>query len=192
MENSDYILEFLKEAGLISEEQLTSAWQKVAESDGQLDILDALIKLEFLEEDALTNLLAEQYGLETFDLSQYYIPDEVAEAIPVDFIRQNEVVPVNADEDSVTVAMYDPADLEAIDSLSYSLKKEIRVVLASKSQVINAIKSRFSSLSDSVDAFLTGVNTTGIEQMERVTGSAEEGDSDAIQRAYAKYCGKEE
>ncbi len=177
MENSEYIIQLLKEAGLVSEEQLEAAWQKVAESDGQLDILDALVKLEFLDEDALTNLLAEQYGLEVFDLSQYYIPDEVAEAIPVDFIRQNEVVPVSADEDSVTVAMYDPADLEAVDALSYTLKKEIRVVLASKSQVVNAIKSRFSSLSDSVDAFLTGVNTTGIEQMERVSGSSDEGDS---------------
>ena len=48
MENSDYILELLKEAGLITDEQLDAAWQKVAESDGQLDVVDALVKLEFV------------------------------------------------------------------------------------------------------------------------------------------------
>ncbi|MBE6405781.1 MAG: type II secretion system protein GspE [Lentisphaerae bacterium] len=179
MENSDYILELLKEAGLVTEDQLDAAWQKVSEEDGQIDVIEALLKLELLDEQALTNLLAEQYGLETFDLSQYYIPDEVLEVIPHDFIKQNQVVPIQADDDSVTVAMCDPANLEAIDSLSYSLKKDIHIVLAPKSQVENAIKSRFSSLSDSVDSFLTGVNTTGIEQMEHISNPLEADTVDA-------------
>ena len=130
MENSDYILELLKEAGLVDEEQLNAAWQKVAAEDGQIDIIDALIKLEFLDEQALTNLLAEQYGLEPFDLSQYYIPDEVLDVIPHDFIKQNQIVPIKIEDDTLIVAMCDPANLEAIDSLSYSKQWELLLNLS--------------------------------------------------------------
>lgn len=169
MENSDYILGLLTEAGLINEEQIEAAWKKVSDEDGQIDVIDALIKLEFLDEFELTKLLADQYGLEAFDLSQYYIPDDILETIPTDFIKQHGIVPIRSDEDVLTVAMSDPTDLEAIDSLTYSLQKEIQVVLSPKSQIANAIKGRFSTLSDSVDTFLTGVNTDGIDQMERLT-----------------------
>ena len=41
-ENSDYILELLKENGLVTSEQVEQGWKKVAESDGAVDIVDAL------------------------------------------------------------------------------------------------------------------------------------------------------
>ena len=42
MENSDYIVELLKEAGLVTDDQLEAAWKKVSDEDGQLDVIDAL------------------------------------------------------------------------------------------------------------------------------------------------------
>ena len=41
-EKSDYILELLLEYGLISQDQADEGWAKVGESEGTLDILDAL------------------------------------------------------------------------------------------------------------------------------------------------------
>ena len=181
MENSDYILQLLKEAGAITDEQIESGWKKVSEEEGQLDIISALVKLELLDEQKLTDILAEQYGLESFDLSQYYIPDDVIELIPADFIRQNGIVPVKKEDGVLIVAMSDPSNLEAIDSLAYQLKADIQVVLAPESQIQNAIKGRFSSLADSVDSFLTGVKTEGIGEMERLAateGGPDEADVD--------------
>ena len=179
MENSDYILELLKEAGAVTEDQINEAWKTVSESDGQIDVIAALVKLEFLDEQALTTLLAEQYGLEAFDLSQYYIPDEVIELIPAEFVKQNSIVPIKNEDGVLTVAMCDPSNLEALDSLSYQLKMDVQAVLSAKSQIDYVIKGRFSSLSDSVETFLTGVNTEGIGEMERVVSeNPEDGESD--------------
>ena len=178
MENSDYILQLLQEAGAVTTEQINAAWQKVSEEDGQIDVIAALVKLNYLDEQNLTNILAEQYGLESFDLSQYYIPDEVIELVPADFVKQNGIVPIKNTDGVLTVAMSDPSNLEAIDSLAYQLKADIQVVLAPESQIQNAIKGRFSSLADSVDSFLTGVKTDGISEMEHVAAAGDPDEAD--------------
>ena len=68
-ENSVYILELLTEYGMVTPEQVDEGWQKVSDSDGRLDIIEALQELKYVERDELMAMLAQQYGLETLDLN---------------------------------------------------------------------------------------------------------------------------
>ena len=61
-ENSDYILELLTEYGMVTPEQVDEGWQKVSDSDGRLDIIEALQELKYVERDELMAMLAQQYA----------------------------------------------------------------------------------------------------------------------------------
>ena len=57
--DSDYVLELLQENGFVTKEQIDEGWKKVAESDGELDILDALKSMRYVDEQEIINMLAQ-------------------------------------------------------------------------------------------------------------------------------------
>ena len=135
MLDSDYVLELLQENGFVTKEQVDEGWKKVADSDGELDILDALKAMRYVDEQEIINMLAQQYGLETIDLSAFVIPDEVIAELPAETARQYQVVPVMLHDDILTVAMSDPTDMETVDTLRYILKRDVEAVIAPIKQI---------------------------------------------------------
>jgi len=164
--DSDYVLELLQENGFVSKEQVDEGWKKVAESDGDLDILDALKSLRYVDEQEITNMLAQQYGLETIDLSTFVIPDEVLQELPAETAKQYQVVPVMLHDDILTVAMSDPTDMETIDSLRYLLKRDVEAVIAPAKQIQKILESSYGGLEGTVDSYVGSVDTSKLEVVQ--------------------------
>ena len=164
--DSDYVLELLQENGFLSKEQIDEGWKKVAESDGELDILDALKSLKYVDEQEITNMLAQQYGLETIDLAAFSIPDEVLKELPGETAKQYGVVPVMLHDDILTVAMSDPTDMETIDSLRYLLKRDVEAVIAPADQIQKVIEASYGGLEGTVDSYVGNVDTSNLEVVQ--------------------------
>ena len=56
-QNTDFILELLQENGMVTEEQVSEGWKKVAEQDGQINIIDALKQLKYVDEFEMISML---------------------------------------------------------------------------------------------------------------------------------------
>ena len=182
-ENSDYILELLTEYGMVTEEQIDEGWQKVADSDGRLDIVDALLELHYIEQSDMMAMLAQQYGLETLDLTGYEIPEEVLASVPAEVVRQYKVVPVMLHDDVLTIAMSDPTDMETLDSLRYVLNRDVEAVISPIEQIQKVIDQHYGTLADSVNNLLDGMETGDLEQVEDAdTGNEATGDDAPIIR----------
>lgn len=183
-DNSDYILELLQEYNMVSQEQIDEGWRKVAESDGKLDILDALKSLHYVEETDLMAMLAQQYGLETLDLANYQIPEEVLKLIPPETARQFKVVPVMFHDDILTIAMSDPTKMETLDSLRYILGRDVEAVISPRDQIQSVLDKFYAeSLGTVVDDMLKGMETGEIQQVEDAdTGGESKGDDAPIIR----------
>lgn len=163
-ENSDYILELLTEYGMISEEQVAAGWEKVSATDGALDIVDALIELDFITKDEVMVMLAQQYGMESVDLSGVEIQPEVLALMPPEVALKYNVVPVAFHADTLTIAMSDPTDVSTLDSLRYVLSYAIDAVIAPADQIKSIVRQNYGSVTDKADAFLNSMNTdTSIE-----------------------------
>jgi type IV-A pilus assembly ATPase PilB len=152
--DSDYILELLKEYGMITDEQVSKGFEEVAESKGRLDIVDALKVLGFVEEEQLLSMLASQYGMEVVDLSSYVFQDEVINALSPDVVMQYQVVPVMKHDNVITVAISDPSDVETIDSLRYLLGCDIDAVAAPAEQIRDVINANYANVNDSVEHYI--------------------------------------
>tara|TARA_X000001036_G_scaffold327247_1_gene305790 strand:- start:848 stop:2569 length:1722 start_codon:yes stop_codon:yes gene_type:complete len=90
-----------------------------------------LIEMGFIEEDDFTSAYAEQLGYRKADNFILLEADsDVASLIPEDFARENRVLAVQKSDTTITVAMEDPEDVVAVDSVKRltNLNPDILVV----------------------------------------------------------------
>ena len=72
----------------------------------------------YIEEDDFTSAYADQLGYRKADNFMLLEADsEVASLVPEDFARENRVLAVQKSETTITVAMEDPEDVVAVDSV---------------------------------------------------------------------------
>ncbi len=126
---------------LVSEQIITDDQLKQAlayQKKSGLKLGKALIELGFIDEDRMLNFLSQQLGIPFFDLSRISISTDAVNLIPEVHARRFRALAINIDaNDNVTVAMSDPADLQAIDFLSNILApREINLAIAKEEQLL--------------------------------------------------------
>ncbi len=145
---------------MLTAAQIEEGWKRVADEDGRLDIIDALKQLGYVDDNTLTSMLAQQYGLETLDLASHKIPEDVIKMVTPEIAQKYKIVPVMKHDGILTVAISDPTNLDTIDSLRYILKCDVEAVVSSKDQIQKVLDQYYSSMDKSVETFLENM---GIE-----------------------------
>lgn len=153
-ENADYILELLTEYGMVGEEQVEAGWKRVEDSSGELDIIDALLDLGLVDKDQMMALLAQQYGLETLNLANYRIPEEIISEVPAEVAYQYNILPVMKHDEILTIAMSNPAAIDTLDTLRYLLKCDVDAVISPEDQITRLIPKYYGSSEESVEAVI--------------------------------------
>ncbi len=131
--------DWLIQKGCLNEEQLHAALEKQRQEGARLG--QTLIQLEFVQDIQLTLLLAEYLGLEHISLGNLeVIEKDVARCVSENIAKRFGVLAVRSEGDRIIVAMSDPLNVIAIDTVSVKLKKSIKTVLASESEIKRAIE----------------------------------------------------
>jgi len=145
--------ELLVEGGLITPAQLQSAitHQKIAR--GRLG--SNLVALGYISEEVLMDFLSHQTGVPQIDVRQVDIPPQVLKLVPHRLADQFTVLPISTKEPkSLVLAMSDPSDLNAIDSVRFASGLNVEPVVASHSALRKAISDLYRRL-DSPSIALT-------------------------------------
>lgn len=181
-DNTEYLLELLIEKKVIDDKQLKEAWKIVSTASGQLNIIDALIELKYVNDDKILLVLAKAYGMEMFDLKTFEMPREVLDFVPPDIVKQYHVLPVMLEDGTLTVAMSDPTDIDTIDSLRYLLRCNVEAVVAGKDQIELRINHYFGAIDENVDSFLKNIDDADMVEdslLEETKEGESETDNDA-------------
>jgi type IV pilus assembly protein PilB len=137
--------EILKQAGIIDDFQLNSALSYQRHWGGRIG--ESLIRLGYISEEKLQGFLARQFELPRLELAGRSIAVDVLNYIPGAKARELNVIPVERREVSGTmqlvVAMTDPTNLTAIDSLQFLTGCRIRPALASSESISQAIERNY-------------------------------------------------
>jgi len=140
--------EMLLSEGLITQAQLDAALK--AQAERGLPIGQLLVEDGAVTEAVLMGALARQLGLEFVDLAEYPIDRGAVALLPEAMARRLLALPVTWAEDRLLVAMADPGNVLAIDDLRAVTGAEIQVVVATRTQLAEAI-DRFHRLDAEVD-----------------------------------------
>ncbi|MDI6774359.1 MAG: ATPase, T2SS/T4P/T4SS family [Verrucomicrobiota bacterium] len=177
--NDDYVLEILREQGLVTPEQIQRARSGIVHEG--VSVVDNLIKDGTLREGDVLNALAGQFGMEVVSLKDLDLAPELRDSIPVDAARRYKVIPVFKSDESLTVALSDPLDFDTLDTLRYLLKRDVQGVVASREE-IRAMLDKYYASDASMETMLSqmdegvDVSMSGIEQLFQ---AAETSESDA-------------
>jgi type II secretory ATPase GspE/PulE/Tfp pilus assembly ATPase PilB-like protein len=119
--------DILKERGLIKDSQLNIALiqQKIT---GDL-LGDVLVKLGFISSKERAQILAEQSGIEFYDLGQSEIPEDALRVIPKEVAEKSEFIPLEHEGNSLSIGITQPGNIQAIDTVSRITHNQPRIYL---------------------------------------------------------------
>jgi len=157
----DYLVDLLVDMGLVTNEQLSST-RGEADSTGQ-GVIDVLLAHGTIQPIDVTRAKAAHFGVETVDLGDMPLADDVIATVPRHIAKRYKVVPVFKGEGSITVAVSDPSDLDTIDSLRHLLNQEIEVRVAAEDEIDNAIAKYYGARDDSVGKMIQEITEGEVE-----------------------------
>ena len=136
-EKDDYLVDILVDLGFLSPDQV-AALRTEARSAG-VGVVDLAVANKLIRAADVTQAKAAHFGAEVVNLGEMKIDDEVIAVIPRHVARKYRVVPVFKHDNSVTVAMADPSDLDTLDSLQHLLHAEVDLRVASEADIEAAL-----------------------------------------------------
>ena len=157
--------EILVHAGKISDDQLNEALAQQKNTHEKLG--QVLIDMGMIQEDDLITAYSMQLGYRKADnFLLLEAKPEVVALIPEDFARSNSVLAVQRSKKSLVVAMEDPEDIAAIDSIKRLTDLEPDIVVVGPSLLAKAMDQLYGQIqkADQVEEAIQGITViTGDE-----------------------------
>ena len=130
--------ELLVSKGLLNNSDLSEALDEQRSRGGRLG--EILIRLKMLSDDAVKCALAEHLSTEFVHLEISEIDMSAARLIPEVIAKRFSLVAIGQKDNRLTVAMADPLDVIATDTVTLKTGREIRSVLGSRQEIQNALQ----------------------------------------------------
>ena len=128
-----------------------------------------LVKMGFCSEDEVAHCLSRQYGVPALNLEEFEVDRAVLKLVPQETAERYQIVPLSRNGVSLTLAMADPTDLNALHNVEFMTGLNVEPVVASESQVLAAIARSYG-----------GDSVTG-DQLQQVMESLEAQDAAAVE-----------
>jgi len=127
----------LKDAGLVTEQQLQECKKEIAES-GQT-LLECVIAKQFASPEAVAKLLAKHTGLPFIEsISENMVDVPLLGRVPLRFLRENVVMPIKMDGEIVLLT-HNPLLFQPLDELNILLGGGIDSAVATSKVITDAI-----------------------------------------------------
>lgn len=132
--------QILLRKNLINEEQLKKALKTQERSGERLG--NILIDKNYITPEELVDVLSYQKGFDTVDLAkvQDIIEPGVVNLIPRDFASKRKVFSFKLSNNNLSVAMFDPLDINLIDEIRLITGYNIQPFIATRDSIDSAIK----------------------------------------------------
>jgi type II secretory ATPase GspE/PulE/Tfp pilus assembly ATPase PilB-like protein len=156
--------ELLVQQGLISHDQLRIALTE--QKTQNMPIGRLLVRLGFVTEAVIRDIMARTIGQESIDLTQVLVDAEALRLVPQDFARRHRLLPIayDAEQNLLIVAITEVFNVVALDQLRATLGQNIQLktVLAGQAQLDEFI-DQFYGFELSVDGILREIETGEID-----------------------------
>ncbi len=131
--------ELLVSKGLISHRELLEALKEQHDDGGRLG--EVLLRLKMITDEEVTPALAEHLSMEYIHFDDITRIDmNVARVLPESISKRFCVAAIGEIDNKIVVAMADPLNVIAIDTIRLKIKRQIKVVVSSPKEIRKAIE----------------------------------------------------
>jgi general secretion pathway protein E len=127
---------------------------------------EILVRMRAVSEEGVLRALAAQLDLPFLErIDPERIPPELVKKVPINFAKQARVLAVGLDGDAVRVAVVDPLDTAAQDSLAMLLGAAIAPEVATGAVVVDAINAVYDRAEDEHERLMEDLETEDLESV---------------------------
>lgn len=130
--------EALEKDGVISTEQLRSALKLQSQKGGKIGSI--LVEMGVLTDDELLSFLGKQHGLQSRNLLDLEISEELMGLLPSRVIFRHRVLPIRMEGRTLDLGIENPNELTAIHEVEFLTGKRVRPVIIPSYQMELALK----------------------------------------------------
>lgn len=149
----------LVESGYINEQQLEEALRIQQSSKGK-KLGSILLDIGIITEEQLMDALQRRLNVPLADIRNITVPMEVVQLMSEEFARENSMLPIRQQGNTVIIATSDPLNYNAINEFEVQSGRIAVLQLASQQDIENAINRVYSS---------SAVNETAFSAVEQLT-----------------------
>ena len=163
MRVSDQTIEsILKQGGVVDEPQLADL-KLIAERSKQT-LQETIIEQKVISEEDLTKLIGDYIGVPFVRIEPKDIPEDILKRIPEHIARQYNVVLFEKNEDdSLSLAMEDPDDVQALNFIQKEIGYNTKVFLATKSNILDCLENYRGNINAELDEVIAVQKDTSAE-----------------------------
>ena len=121
------------------------------------NVVSFLLEEGLVEREDVLRALASIYSVPSFDVSGHFFNHELLLLFPKDFLVKHSLIPLDIDEDILTVVMSNPEDEKAIEEIGNYVNFNITVNVGIQDHILEAIKEYYDE----------DVITTDVEELLR-------------------------
>jgi type IV pilus assembly protein PilB len=140
--------------GYINDDQLEMLVEEQSQSQGGKLIGRIAMEMGLVTDDELIASLGEQFNLQTIDLDGVTPPQDAREALSDAMAQLYRVIPLQLNDNVLTLATCDPQNIAMQDELRRFLGNEIRLLVASESLILKLIDKYFNEDSESIEKII--------------------------------------
>ena len=133
--------EMLLESELLTEEKLNQAL--IEQKKAGLKLGQFLTRQGFVNEQQIIDLLSRQLKIQKYHPDNYPLDISLIQQIPIDVAQKYQIAPLKKKGRLLTIAMVDPLDINALDSIELLTNSEVEPVVCSEREVNQLINSLY-------------------------------------------------
>ena len=152
--NDDFILELLIKHGLIQPSELEDA--RRASSNNGHGPVEELVRTGLITSLDILRTIAAEAGVDVVERIDA-VNEDAIKAMPRQLAFRLSVMPIHLEGRHFRVALADPFNFDAIDTLSKELKFDIDPVVAPADQIALALKRYYGNSNDMVHSLISGL-----------------------------------
>ena len=151
------IIDFLIEKGLISKEDLDRVFP-LGHPPVDISPEEHLFKTELVTRHDF-NKAAEEFFETSFATAEDFPKEPMLfDHLSVQFMKESKFIPKNLENNILTVIMGNPADFYARDAIRLATNHEVRVLLGSEEDILNAIERSYGSGPTSMEKIIEDID----------------------------------
>ena len=145
--------QILIDLGIIDEQQLEQMLEEQSARGGEL-LGRVGISLSMITEEQLAEALAEQWSTTVVSLTDRPMKSSVLEIVSEPMAQLYRIVPLELEENRLTIASAEPQKIQIADELRVLLGYDIRVCVATDTEISKAIDKHYSAANDTVESIV--------------------------------------
>ena len=152
------VIEIFVERGLVPEEQLEAYVSHCIAENKTIE--SVLVEQQIVDENGFCQVIAESIGAEVYDLTDFTPDAGVLSLIPSSLARIHGALPIMGSGNTIFVALTDPLNSLAAETLRFGLGRDIQLMVAFPQRVESIIREHYGSEATNFEEMLSQLGSS--------------------------------